>query len=251
MRFLQAALAFLLLPLICTPAIAVDYAEHVSGNGPVTIDPTKAYIAFRILQKSEFRFERLPSDEEIAQYDRDRQAAFDDYRKKKPKGNDFEFDPLEARFSVNTQFGKIFDKQDGQYVYLIAVKPGTYALYGHMWQDGPGDMATCFCMGTVKFEAAAGKVTDLGRIRMPDDWDVPAPPANPAGILPFVLIPPATPLRPAGRLQGLPVEPAVLHAMDKMPNAFGVVIDRLFPIPGVLAYERDKVVDPKSTARSR
>ena len=249
MSLMRAALALLLAPLVCTPAVAVDYAEHVTGNAPVTINPAKAYITLRILQKSEFRFERLPSEAEIAQYEQDRRAALDDYRKKKPKGDDFEFETLEARFSVNTQLGKVFDRQAGQYVYLIAVKPGTYVLYGHMWQEGPGDMETCFCMGTVKFEAAAGKVIDLGRIRMPDDWDVPAPPANPAGILPFVLIPPATPLQPAGRLQGLPVEPAVLHAMGKMPNSFGVVIDRLSPIPGVLAYERDKVVDPKSSAR--
>jgi len=249
MRLLRTALALLLAPLLCVPAAAVDYAEHVTGSGPVTLDPAKAYIAFRLLQKSEFRFERLPSKEETARYEQDRRTAFDDYRKKKPKGDDFEFDSLEARFSVNTQLGKVFDRQGGQYVYLIAVTPGTYVLYGHMWQDGPGDMDTCFCMGTVKFEAAAGKVTDLGRIRMPDDWDLPAPPANPAGILPFVLVPPATPLQPAGRLQGLPVTPAVLHAMDKMPNAFGVVIDRLFPIPGVLAYDRDTVIDPQRPLR--
>jgi hypothetical protein len=106
-------------------------------------------------------------------------------------------------------------------------------------------------MGTVKFAAAAGKVTDLGRIRMPDDWDLPAPPPNPAGIVPFVLVPPEAPLQPAGRLQGLPVEPAVFRAMDKMPNSFGVVIDRLFPIPGVLAYDRDKVIDPQGPAPAR
>jgi hypothetical protein len=28
-----------------------------------------------------------------------------------------------------------------------------------------------------------------------------------------------------------------------MPNYFGVLIDRLAPIPGVLGYERDRVID--------
>ncbi|HLL31602.1 MAG TPA: hypothetical protein VK403_11445, partial [Allosphingosinicella sp.] len=54
---------------------------------------------------------------------------------------------------------------------------------------------------------------------------------------------PAMP-RPA-RLSGLPVVAADLRAAGKMPNYFGIEIDRLPAVPGVLAYERDKVVDVK------
>jgi hypothetical protein len=115
-----------------------------------------------------------------------------------------------------------------------------------MWQDGPGDMDTCFCMGTVMFDAPAGKVTDLGRLSLPDDWDLPPAPVNPAGIRSFALLPVTGPLQEIGRLQGLPAEKAELHAADKMPNSFGVAVDRLAPIPGILAYDRDKVIDPKN-----
>ncbi len=247
MRCMVKLIAFILCAAITTTASAVDYAEHVTGAGAIQIDPSKAYIAFRLLQKSEFRFLRVPTDQERADYGKERAAAYIQARVRKPglKESDFEFPTIEDRFAVNSEFGKVLEKQNGLLVYLIVVKPGKYVLYGHMWRDGPGDVDTCFCMGTVMFDAPAGQVTDLGRIRMTDDWDMPPPALNPAGIPSFALLAVSAPARETGRLQGLPVRAAELRAAGKMPNTFGVAIDRLAPIPGTLEYDKDRVIDPK------
>ncbi|MBA2932807.1 hypothetical protein HZF05_01735 [Sphingomonas sp. CGMCC 1.13654] len=101
-------------------------------------------------------------------------------------------------------------------------------------------------MGTVKFDAPAGKIVDLGRLKLNDDWGAPVLPPNPAGNQSFAVIP-ADGAPPKGRLQGLPVFAADFHAAGKIPNYFGALIDRLPPIPGVIAYERDKVIDLKAT----
>jgi len=132
-------------------------------------------------------------------------------------------------------------------IYLRAVQPGTYALYGPLVIGANGAaFGVCMCMGSVRFEARAGEIVDMGEIRFdgvgsggekgrfgPDGHRLPA-----AAVVP----PRADAARPA-RLANMPYAPASLHAADRMPNYFGVLIDRLAPIPGVLGYERGRVID--------
>ena len=49
-------------------------------------------------------------------------------------------------------------EQDHVRTYLVAVTPGRYVIAG-----GP---TTCFCLGSYQFDAAAGRITDLGTIYM-------------------------------------------------------------------------------------
>ena len=46
------------------------------------------------------------------------------------------------------------------------------------------------------------------------------------------------------RLTGYKVVPAQFKPAGPVPNYFGVQVDRMTAVPGVLAYDRDKIVDP-------
>jgi len=50
------------------------------------------------------------------------------------------------------------------------------------------------------------------------------------------------------KLESLPRTPASYRAAGKIDNFFGVMIDRLTALPGVLAYRRDEVIDEKTGA---
>ena len=45
------------------------------------------------------------------------------------------------------------------------------------------------------------------------------------------------------RLSAYKVVPATFRAAGPVPNYFGVQVDRMTALPGVLAYDRDKIVD--------
>jgi len=50
------------------------------------------------------------------------------------------------------------------------------------------------------------------------------------------------------RLASLPRVQASYRAAGKVDNFFGVMIDRLTALPGVLAYRRDEVVDERTSS---
>lgn len=139
---------------------------------------------------------------------------------------------------------------EGDYTYLVAVPPGTYALYGPITITGNGVIGVCLCMGSVRFDARPGEIMDLGEIRYPATEAMrehrqlrPGTGAAPAEVIPYA----ATMSRP-DRLNGLPVVAAEWRAGDKMPNYFGVLISRHPALPGVLRYERDRVIDDRTGA---
>ncbi len=254
MRWMQsvAVLAAIVSAAGTARAQEIAQAEQIGGSGPVQINPTLSYVLFRLAQKSEMRFLRIPTQAERAKQEANRAFELVRAQSKNPDLTEAEFQlpPLELYNFINTTMGPVFDKQDGQYLYLIAVRPVSYVIYGHMWLSGPGDAETCFCLGTVQFDARAGQVVDIGRIRLNDDWDGTPLPPNPAGNRPFALIPPGPGIVPPGdRLQGVTITPARFHATGKMPNYFGALIDRLPPIPGVLDYDRGTVIDVASGHR--
>lgn len=128
--------------------------------------------------------------------------------------------------------------------YLMAVEPGAYVIYGNMMLGNNGfALGVCLCMGSVRFEARPGQITDLGEInfRRPDERTGRRPWSP--DVVPYVstmTLPP--------RLAGLPRVAAEFHAADKLPNWFGVEIDRHPAMPGVLAYDRDRVIDVRTRA---
>jgi hypothetical protein len=141
--------------------------------------------------------------------------------------------------------------------YVLAVKPGTY-IFG---EQSFGYNGTCLCMGSVKFEAKAGVLTDLGQLLAARNDKPTAVPelANivQQKVLSDDLIWIVMALRPATDattvpepLKGLPRVPAEYHAVNKFPNYFGAFADRLAPIPGILGYDAEGNVLDLRTGKS-
>jgi hypothetical protein len=101
-------------------------------------------------------------------------------------------------------------------------------LYGALAIAGSAS-GTCLCMGSVRFEARAGQITDLGLINS----DVAVRPYE-SGMA-----------RP-DRLNGHPVVAAEWRAAGKVANFFGILINRHPQLSGILSYRRDRVIDERT-----
>lgn len=137
-----------------------------------------------------------------------------------------------------------FTKDNGVIKYLEELRPGTYTFYGSPPIAAGNVSGTCMCMGTVSFVVRAGVVTDL----------------TPLANTPTVAIRTGITLRFATKeqdasrsylatykapadIRSIPVVPAALVAHGKINNFYGGIVMRLAPIPGVLDYRRDTVID--------
>lgn len=141
----------------------------------------------------------------------------------------FAFTPPEADNFVSLNPGRLFTRNgDGDFSYFIAVQPGTYMLYGAL-VIANGASGTCLCMGSVRFEARPGQITDLGLISP----DVAVRPYEPGMARP-------------DRLSGHPVAAAEWRAAGKVSNFFGILINRHPQLPGILSYRRDRVIDERT-----
>jgi hypothetical protein len=206
--------------LLAAAAVATAQARVQFGSGdPFVVDSTTAYIFYRTrMPGANIRFLRERDLEDSA----DSGPAVDSM-----PGPErwIQVDGRGARFSKG--------RED---TYLRAVRPGSYILYGNIGAGPNGaHIGVCHCMGSVRFEARAGQIVDLGEIvypspKAPRPWGVSIVP-----LTPDMSVPP--------RLSGLPRVAAQFHAAPKMANYFGVEIDRHDPIPGVLSYRRDIPID--------
>lgn len=166
----------------------------------------------------------------------------------------------DARANVdNVEFNKPYMVAGTQSVILAEAPPGSYVLYGGslggIFRAG---LHVCFCLGTVGFEAKAGEVTDLGTFlgdaaKFPSSIPELAPETGfgPSSDSLFSLL--AGTVRPVRsgdpvppQLAGSKVVAADYRAVGRYfhPGALG--LNRLVPVPGVLAYDREKVIDVKS-----
>jgi hypothetical protein len=122
-----------------------------------------------------------------------------------------------------------------------------------------GAMGQCNCLGTVRFEVKPGVVTDLGnslseaprwesendvaRLQMKDlNAKRVAAGKEPIKTLASGQVKYGLP----ASLRNWPSVQAELHASPKMNNYYGVLVSRVAPIPGVLGYHRDVVVDERT-----
>lgn len=179
-----------------------------------------------------------------------------------PTRENFSIAPIELRDVA--QFGpmNVFNKTDKQFSYLTAVQPGTYIWYGTVMalpEGGAG--GTCTCMGTVKFEVKPGVVTNLGNflqaapmvdhrhdVLTMEAWQRTEEKAAKAGkpVEPGLLDKPALNFMLPTTLSAWPSVQAEFSASPKLNNFYGVLVSRLPPISGILAYRRDKVIDVRT-----
>jgi len=258
---LSAIISGALLAAAALTAAPAHARDQFNAKDPVVIDPSRAYVFYRSAEKVSMRVLREVTPMQRRAWESERAGAYAKARAKyerqfanwkkedaawrripqnqrigspapaKPDEvtpENFGFSPAEMSNFTDFTAGPQLSKDAGGYTYLIAVDPGTYSIYGQVVVGGNGVAGKCLCMGSVKFEAKAGRIVDLGQVDYPT-----IEPAKPSMALP-------------DKLKGLPVEPADFHAAAKVPNYFGILIDRMPAMPGVLRYERDIPVDVKT-----
>lgn len=269
---------------LASPAWANDDDEKwetkVVADKPVfALDPAKAYIMVRADAMVVPYFMRVPSTAEASAYAQKRAEALAKERikwekkhaswaktmeglKGSPSSVERPKEPLEP---TEANFGwpryemahpvamgpqNRFSKQNGS-VYLQEVQPGDYVFYGNVNSIAAG--GACACLGTASFTAPAGKVIAM-RMRLPF---LEAFQSAPKGQRPKDTLD-----LPAGfttlRLESVTVSdpripkdsvmPAQFRAAGQFPNTFGLEVDRLMPIDGAFAYERDRQVDLRNPA---
>jgi hypothetical protein len=274
-RLSSLAAAGAALLALAAPASAASAAargdDQVGQRGDVRMLPGMSYIFFRSAERLDVQFVREASAAERAEYQAARDAAYVQARSRferqfarwqreetQCRGNDaaycryrpdrpadvtpetFAYPPLEMVNMLPIARNPQFTRAEGEYTYLMAVRPGTYILYGAIAATDDGPVGVCLCMGSVRFDVPEGRIVDVGEIRYSPDRTREVPRRN----MTSQFLVPATADSPRpDRLAGLTVVPAELRAAGKMPNFSAVEIDRHPPIEGVLAYERDRVVD--------
>lgn len=249
--------------------------------GPVTIAPTMAYVMMRSDAAMPLYIMKMPSAEDQAGYDKMRAAALVKARTKfakkqkeyeaavranadLPKGStrqalpeqpiepteaNFEFTPFPLLAGVSLGPLNRFAKggENGLSTYLEELTPGDYRIYGPMAVMPNGAaMGSCFCMGSVAFTAKAGEVVDLGVV----DVNFTEPMKRPAGDSSKPLLHDGQFLVPApagavvdSRLAGVKVVPARFRPVGKLPNYYGMTLARMPAMPGVMRYDRDRIID--------
>lgn len=156
-----------------------------------------------------------------------------------------------------------FVKGRPESVYLVEILPGDYVLYGASYGSGfvfKQSLFACMCLGTIGFPAPAGVVTDLGyfiadMVHRPSD--VPELKAEsgfgPSSVSIYAPIGAAVrPVRPdtpvPEALRDKAVRPAEYRAIGRFVDGRALTINRLAPVPGILAYEGRRVIDVKTGA---
>lgn len=257
-------------------------------SGKAKIEPDAGYIFVSGPFRQNALLLRLPDDTTIAAYEKDWAEALAKVQKKypgklkswetraaaarqtkskvpekpiEPTAENFAIGAIELRDPVSVGPQYVFAKgQDPEsYSYLTRVKPGRYVYYGPVFLAGGGAMAGfCYCMGSVAFEVKPGVITDTGNFFLVGpgpDPDFPPSAQPPAGSEAGLYRPQnlSTQYGPLHfgvpeSLKTYPYAEADFRAYGKLDNFYGLSISRMPPVPGVLAYDRDKVIDLKAAA---
>lgn len=220
---LWTILATALLMIAAQFATSAEARDQFNQQDAVRVDPQTSYIFFRTRERTQLRFLREVSAQQRAEWIADREAAL-------------------ARAQER------YERQASQYRRAVEACRDVAPPCVSMERPSP-----------VTSENFAFPPPELGNFvsvtRGPQfsrtgegdyTYLVAVPPgtgAAPAEVIPYA----ATMSRP-DRLNGLPVVAAERRAGDKMPNYFGVLISRHPALPGVLRYERDRVIDDRTGA---
>lgn len=259
MRFL---LLFFAACILATPAHSESEDRQFTNSETVSLQPDKAYLVVRTHDFKNKRalfggtlraspvLIRLLSDDEM------REAA--NLHSKDP---DHWLEKVPSNVVTMVAYTP-YAASGGENTVLVAVKPGTYIFAGIIASTAV--LGTGLGMGTVRFAAKPGVVTDLGEILMVYD-DAPTDIPELAKVVtgkPMELtdhfffdvairaVDAATAV-PTG-LASLPRVPADYRAMSAFPNYIGDYVgggqlSRLAPLAGVLDYTKDgDVIDLKA-----
>lgn len=274
-----AAITLLVASLAGHPAMAQIGQRDVERQR-ISLDPQRGYVFIRSVERLAGTFLRVPDEQSLGEYRARRDAAFaearEDYQRRLRgwerrqeagslrRNDDRPEEPTDATFSYpsfQSQAGHSFgpdyiyseDETDTlRYAYLTVLPPGSYVWYGPVYLNlSLGYLGTCYCMGTVAFDVEAGVVTDLGNYltAAPRFEDHPAVPLERSTFGRFTMPDHSSEVRfglPPS-LAGWPSRRAEFRAVGKINNIYGVRVTRMAPIPGVLGYRRDAVIDERTS----
>ena len=289
MRNLMLFSAAVVALAVGAPAIAKPaFSQQFKANTAISLDPTKAYLLVRSPLSLDVKLLREARPDEVEAYKAERAEALAKARAKyarklaayerdikswnsmssservnrlrperpvEPTDDNLAFKGIESDKFVTLWGGRVFDKPSQ--ARLIAVDPGSYRIYGQMIEGNNGSVfGFCLCMGSVQFDAAPGRITDLGSFRYPlaealrdkvkPTWNGLTP--GKGGLTAMRVEPMRAGDPVPASLAALPREAAVYRAAGKIDNFFGAQIDRLTALPGVLSYRRDEVIDERAGA---
>ncbi|NJM50740.1 MAG: hypothetical protein HC843_07565 [Sphingomonadales bacterium] len=204
-------------------------------------------------------FLRIPNEEELADYQKAKKAAYEkalpDLQKKAqnnqvPTIEQFSFD-YEGKANSFVASSKEFLTDGNMRTILLEVPIGKYILYGST--NMSNTLVTCNCLGTVGFEVKAGIITDMGSVYtdkvhkkspLPHLEDNLGPSMfNYGYIFGQALVPVAEDVVYPDFLKALPIEPARFEVIKQYYEPGAASINRLAPISGLLGYKRGKPVD--------
>ena len=236
----------------------------------------RAYLLFRIPAKQGPSFEpvllRIPSALEMDQYHLARTAAFQSNKarldaneprnqgaeKSRPEPvteESFGFEWNGIRNLQNIDFGKPLIKTKEERTYLVEVLPADYVLYGVSYATGTAGLHTCFCLGTIGFSLAPGHITDMGYFladgvrtkslvpELAEESDFGPSSDVLGGLLLGGTVRPTNPQASLPDGLKLPVQPALFRAISKFYNPGAGGVNRLVAIPGILGYDRGRVIN--------
>lgn len=175
-----------------------------------------------------------------------------------PSIDTFNFDYRDAANVQSIDDSRALIKGRPESTYLVEVIPGEFVFYGASFAGGAPGLHICMCLGTIGFSAKAGVVTDLGTFladsargtsKIPELK--PESGLGPSSDSLIVLL--VTGLRPPTPgasvpevVRGATIRPVDYHAVGKYVDQRALGINRLVPIPGVLAYDDGRVIDVKT-----
>ncbi len=256
---IRRIVAMALAVLLAVPSGAAEPAQaqfrQLAKGETLQLRSDRAYILLRIdTSYSKFNADvlRLPSEAETASYDAARAAAFAKAGPKAGPIDQFAFEYKGPPNLFELSSSKPF-AMDGKLAIVIAeAMPGDYVFYGEGYS---GLLHECFCLGTVGFSLIAGQITDIGTMLVASAAR-PSPIPELAGevdlggsaSMDYMLF--AVALRPGRAGDALPsgvaASPARFHAVGPFVEPNTRLINRLAPIPRVLAYDQGRVIDVAS-----
>lgn len=262
-------------------ADAQSKRTQLRATDAVDLNDGRAYVYYRSNGRNAMQFLRSVTPEEAAEHavrrtealtkareryarqlrnweanrEADRKRGINSAKPVEPTDENFAFAGPEADNFVEVNQGRVFWNAKPEYGYLLALEPGEYTIVGPITNTGQALVGTCMCMGSVRFEVKAGVVNDLGHLLVAHELS--------AGDVPELAPHARGDARAATHLMGVRPESAGsslpttipagaiarvdYRAAPKMPNHFGVVINRIAPLPGVIAYDEDRVIDLKQS----
>lgn len=260
--------------------------ERVRDRDEVELDPDASYLLVQGNRFGSIYFYKVPSeelraqwirqrDDEIAEqqadYERDMRRYESNMRRYRPGPGalpppeepvyatveNFAWPDIETQQMIAIGPGDRFYDEAGLSMWLYEVPPGEYVFYGVADMD-PRERSVvmdCACMGSVAFNVEPGRITAIrAGVETVDasgavvDFYETSRNRTDRDVWRTLVAQPPTEAAFDPRLPRERITVPGFRPIDRLENWLGGTINRVQPIPGVLGYERDQLIDLRSQA---